>query len=401
MTRLPSIITLTLMRSEGSTGVQSHFNAFEAYLKALGGEHVLVTPFQAPRGLLYPAIGLRRLVEPVWPTIGVWWYRTGHAWLLRRQLHKILARYTAGARSPVLYAQCPVSARVALQVRGSRRIPIVLIVHFNESQADEWAAKGKIAAHGALFNSIRKLEESILPAMDGIVFVSRFTRTKLTERIPALARVTQEIVPNFCDDAQDGSIEGDWPRVDLVNVGSLEPRKNQHFLLRVLAAAAALGRCYSLLLVGDGPDRERLESLAGELGVRAQVHFAGYRKQARCLMKLAKVYVHSALNETFGIVLIEAMATGLPCVAFKVGGVPEVLRDSVEGFFWPSQDPRQCAEALIALLEDSALYSRYAASAQVRFETAFRTDRVADKLAGFLERISSSVDAMNGDLSRP
>jgi glycosyltransferase involved in cell wall biosynthesis len=113
---------------------------------------------------------------------------------------------------------------------------------------------------------------------------------------------------------------------DLVSIGTLEPRKNQAYLLRVLAAINAQGRAYTLSLVGQGPDRKQLKDLARELGVAHQVRFLGYRGKAAHLLAGYRAYVHAATMENLSVTVIEALASELPVFAAPVGGIPEIFR---------------------------------------------------------------------------
>ena len=81
-----------------------------------------------------------------------------------------------------------------------------------------------------------------------------------------------------------------------------------------------------------GPDRQRLQQLARDLGVLDQVHFMGFQPDAKRMLPRYRAYVHSALIENFPFVLVEAAAYGLPVLAAPVGGVPEVFEDGEQGF---------------------------------------------------------------------
>src|SRR5690606_4845908 len=104
--------------------------------------------------LIYPVFGMRRLIDYVSKPTSVWWYRYWHSVALERALRQNLK----GGRPCVVYAQCPLSARAALRARASEDQKVVMVVHFNLSQADEWVGKGAIAREGRLFKSIRGQE---------------------------------------------------------------------------------------------------------------------------------------------------------------------------------------------------------------------------------------------------
>lgn len=375
------IVMTSLMRATGGSGPQSHVRTFRDYLHASSRQESLVNPFSSKSPLLRPIFGARIGIRLVSKSASVWWYRHWHAYFLRRALADHLAD-----RSPcVIYAHCPVSADVALRERTDQ--PVVMAAHLNVSQADEWAEKGEIAWCGTLFRSIRSFEERVLGELDGIVYVSAFTRRVLEQRIPRIRNVPGIVIPNPVAVTMPAS----WPEptADLITVGTLEPRKNHGYLLQVLDAAARRGYRYTLTVVGDGPGQRALGALTHDLGLSDQVRFVGYQAEPRRFLRDHRLYCHTATMESFGIALVEAMGEGLPVIAGAVGGVPEVFRPGREGVFWPLDDPASAASVLIELMEDEPRRSRMAAAARTRALTEFSADVVGRRLLSFLDTFSS------------
>jgi glycosyltransferase involved in cell wall biosynthesis len=110
------------------------------------------------------------------------------------------------------------------------------------------------------------------------------------------------------------------------------------------------------VLVGDGPERERLEVLAGELGVRDAVRFLGKRPNTDmpALLAAADIAVFPSLMEATSVAALEAMSCGVPVAASRVGGLPEIVDESVGALFEPA-DPQSQAAALISLLRRTDL----------------------------------------------
>jgi len=365
------------MRPEGDTGVQTHFNAVYQFLR---GHHVpvsLLTPFSAPKALIYPLFGPRSLIDRVNGTASVWWYEYWHYQVLRGLLRRALASGPA-----VVYAQCPLSARAALETRTSPDQKVIMVVHFNVSQADEWANKGLINEHGRLHRAIRRREQEILPRLDGLVYLSAFMKTQLIRRIPELDRVRSMLVPHLLKDVAQGPPSR--PRRDVINLGGLDSRKNQQFLLRVLAAANQLGKRYTLTLVGEGAQRKTLESLIVELGLQSQVELAGRVPGGARLLGEHRVYCHSAVVENMPLALIEALSYGRPILAAPVGGVPEIFSDGVEGYYWDLDDPAAGAAKLVQLIEDPVTWQRMSAAARTRFVGNFEQNAVGARWLEFL-----------------
>ncbi|WP_434130533.1 glycosyltransferase family 4 protein [Methylocaldum sp. GT1BB] len=379
----PEIVIATLLHPVGETGVQTHFNNFRSYLNQQGVLVNTITPFSYAKTFVYPVFSIRRFIDPFYGPLSVWWYRYWHYFFLRLALRSFLA----SRKDTVIYAQCPLSAKAALEARLDSSQKVVMIVHFNVSQAEEWRSKGKIKAGDWIYKDIYNIERQILPKVDGLVYISQWMKSVLERDIPDLQKVASLLSPNFCERRMSSSAQ--LAIYDLINIGTLEPRKNQAFLLEVLAEAKRLGREFSLTLIGDGPDRGKLQQLAVTLDIVPQVRFLGYRKDAADLLPQHRCYVHSALVESFGIVLIEAMACGLPVVAGAVGGIPELYTDGVEGFFWALDDSKAAAVRLIQLLDDRDRCADMGAAAIRRYLHSYTTEAVAAGLLNFLSTVST------------
>jgi glycosyltransferase involved in cell wall biosynthesis len=360
-----AVVITTLMSHTGTTGLQTHVHQVARFL-ALGGRPVtVVTPTSHGAVLAVPVFAARFAVGALNRAAGLVWYRASHRWFLTRALRRELARN----HDVVIYAQCPVSARAALDARVSPSQRVVMAVHFDGSQADEWADKGVIARHGRIAREIRELEQTTVPELDGIVYVSESARRSIIATLPATERIPSAVVPNFTAAAPVGSPLAE--PADLVTVGGLEIHKNHTYLLDVLAAANRLGHRYTLDVIGDGPTRRLLARRRSELGLDGQVHLLGRIPSARGALEGHRAYVHAAIREALPYALIEALAAGLPVVAGCTGGIPEILDDGVEGRIWPLDDADAAARVLIDLLEDEPRRLVAATAAAARFRSRF------------------------------
>ena len=160
------------------------------------------------------------------------------------------------------------------------------------------------------------------------------------------------------------------PSVEAVLACPLEPntfvfagRLTRQKALRTAIDALAQVPEARLLLIGDGPERTALERHASESGVNGRVVFAGALPRADVLSALAgaRAAVLSSDWENFPHGAVEALAVGTPVVATAVGGVPEIVRDRVNGLLVPPGDPASLARALRLLVEDDAVRERLAA----------------------------------------
>ena len=135
------------------------------------------------------------------------------------------------------------------------------------------------------------------------------------------------------------------------NVGRLNWAKDQIGLIRAFSLIHTRHPEASLVLIGDGELRERLEQAAREEGLAQRVHFLGDRNDVHGLLRGLDLFVLSSLSEGYSMALLEACATALPIVATDVGGNREIVHDGHTGRLVPASDPRALADAMLAFLQ--------------------------------------------------
>jgi glycosyltransferase involved in cell wall biosynthesis len=196
-------------------------------------------------------------------------------------------------------------------------------------------------------------------------------------------------MPNFIAPFQPSR---NGPTGDIISIGTLEPRKNHAFLLRVLKEAKKRGKVYSLTIVGGGESEVLLKTLAADLGVASQVTFTGYLLGASGLLHRHRLYAHSAKIENFPLVLVEALSAGLPVIAPAVGGIPEIITDGVEGYLWDTSNVEASAQLLINILDNDHLQRSMSAAARRRFESQFPFEQNASTLWNLLSNCVQKTD---------
>jgi glycosyltransferase involved in cell wall biosynthesis len=136
------------------------------------------------------------------------------------------------------------------------------------------------------------------------------------------------------------------------------------------------------LLVGDGPQRARCERLARQLGVAERIHVTGFIAHDRVpgVLASADLLVLPSVYEELGTVLVEALHAGLPVIASRVGGIPEVVVDNETGLLVPPGDPAALARAIDTVLGDHELARRLAANSRRR-APRYHLERVAGQVA--------------------
>ncbi len=172
---------------------------------------------------------------------------------------------------------------------------------------------------------------------------------------------------------------------DLITVDTLEYRKNQRYAPDIVHAAKQQGHHLTLTVVGDGPDRAMLEARAAELGIDGQVRFVGFVANAAARMPAHRACLHVAHMENLPLTLIEALSRGLPVFAPRVGGMPEVFEDGIQGSLIPLDDAAQAARLIVHWLDDAARMAEVRSLARRRFLDRFEASRVAARLADFLD----------------
>jgi colanic acid/amylovoran biosynthesis glycosyltransferase len=169
----------------------------------------------------------------------------------------------------------------------------------------------------------------------------------------------------------------------VLTVARLEPVKGHGVLLEALASLRSDGLDIQAVVVGDGSQRATLEELAKSLGIGAHVEFTGSLGQdvIRQRYEEADVFCLPSFDEGVPVVLMEAMAMGLPVVASRVAGVPELVQDGVSGALVPPGTAVELADALKQVLQsDSRRRSSMGSAGRARVSTAFDCDSSAGAL---------------------
>ena len=165
--------------------------------------------------------------------------------------------------------------------------------------------------------------------------------------------------------------------------GRLHETKDLPTLLRAYGTFLSQAPRPSVLwLAGEGAERPELQALASSLGLGARVDFLGARSDIRDLMSAADAFVMSSATEGLPMVLLEAMATGLPCIATAVGGIPQLL-DTCGRVVEP-HDPEGLAAAMLDLATDPTLRAALAAAALTKVRKENDLEKVVDTYLGLL-----------------
>lgn len=243
----------------------------------------------------------------------------------------------------------------------------------NEASLLSYKSRVEHRASQAL-RSLAPLARLLYPRADAVTGVSLAVVEDLVEEIGLdPRRVALHVVPNAVDAEQvvaasrraEPLVTGPEPL--FVNVARHAQQKNIPLLLRGFARYRMQTGTGTLVLIGDGPEGEHLRRLAVGLGLAGHVYFLGCLNNPFPQMAAATAFVLTSEEEGFGLVLVEAMALGVPVIATDCPGAPrELLRGGQAGLLVPSQDERGVADALQRIATDGSLRSRLSAAGRER-----------------------------------
>jgi glycosyltransferase involved in cell wall biosynthesis len=170
-------------------------------------------------------------------------------------------------------------------------------------------------------------------------------------------------------------------------VGRMTAVKRTRDVLRTFRALLDGGTDAYLVLVGDGPDREPLERHAHELGVTRRCLFVGYQNDVARFYDAMDVLLLPSVNEGTPVSVIEALAAGRPAVATRVGGVPDVIRDGIDGFLVEAGDTETLAARLGELASDPERRREMGSAGQTRVLDRYGVDRLIDDIDSLYRRL--------------
>jgi glycosyltransferase involved in cell wall biosynthesis len=176
----------------------------------------------------------------------------------------------------------------------------------------------------------------------------------------------------------------------LLIVARLSPEKGHHYLFEALPE---IGRRASkpvrLLVAGDGTFEAAYRKEVSAIGCNEMVTFLGFRKDSPDLIAAADLLILPSLAEAFGLVLTEALYLGTPVVATRVGGIPEIVDDGIDGTLVPPADSEALASAIIELLENPERRQRLAGAGREKVLKRFRFEDMVRSYEGIYANVAA------------
>ena len=238
--------------------------------------------------------------------------------------------------------------------------------------------------HGRFYPDRRKIKRALVNPIlsrftDRITAISRATADALTTYENIHPKKIQVIYNGIQGDRflnEPGFTEKTLPGLPpnafvLGTVARLDAIKNQQMMLHALKQIRKTHENVFLLIVGDGPERDSLTQLAGRLDQTERVIFTGFRTDTFRLYSQMDLFLLTSFSEGTAMTLLEAMASGLPCIATHVGGNPEIVLHNETGIIIPNDDIPALSRAVVRLMDDDNLRTDLGKAGKERFTSCF------------------------------
>jgi N-acetyl-alpha-D-glucosaminyl L-malate synthase BshA len=283
------------------------------------------------------------------------------------------------------------SAYLARQVLGASAPRVVVTLH------------GSDVTQVGSDPSLRATTRFSVVEADGVTVPSKFLKAAIYDKLGVPVDRDVEVIPNFVDTerfspapARDrsrfdtlfdsaGGDASDRGSPVLFHVSSFRPVKRVVDLVEVLAAVRRRTKA-RLMLVGDGPDRQKLMQRARELGVLRSLYLVGANVDFVDYLRHADAFLLPSESESFGVAALEALSCGVPVVAYEVGGLPDVVTREVGRLVAPF-DVEALAAATLEILSDEPLRASLGRAARIHAESRFRRDAAIDRYENHYRRI--------------
>ncbi len=177
-------------------------------------------------------------------------------------------------------------------------------------------------------------------------------------------------------------------KLKLVNVGSFQDKKNQKFILKIADSLLKYTTDFEIHLLGDGKNRVDLEQQTKEQKLNNHIFFQGNVNNVEEYLHNSHIYLHTAWYEPFGLVLLEAMAAGLPVVTLDGQGNRDIIEQGKNGYLFDNEDPELFAKAILELKSNTDKYSEisnYAKSYSKQFDMQIMVDKFMSFYKGIVK----------------
>lgn len=178
----------------------------------------------------------------------------------------------------------------------------------------------------------------------------------------------------------------DSKKIKLINVGSFTKNKNQAFLIKVVSYLVKKEINVELIFLGKGPEKKNVKNLSVYKELESRIQFKGTVDNVQDYLNDSDIYVHSAIHESFGLVLLEAMAARLPVISIDGKGNRDVVLNGKNGYLINDQNVEEFGEKIISLVNDRELHKNLSSNA-FHFAEKFDISNYCEKLIEIYKKI--------------
>lgn len=271
------------------------------------------------------------------------------------------------------------AALLAKQIVSERDLRVAMTLHGTDIT---------LVGNNASFKPVTRMT---IERADAVTVVSNWLQDE-THRQFDISR-DLEVIYNFIDpERHEGSPCPCIPSCSsksektLMHISNFRPVKRIRDVIDIFARVNAEVDS-RLILIGDGPDMPVARELADELGVLDRIKFVGIVDQVAPLLNKADLFLLPSSTESFGLVALEAMASGVPVIASDVGGIPEVIVHGETGYLAPCRDTAAMAAHAVELLKDERKRRQFGLAARDRARTRFNYESIVPQYEAMYERL--------------
>lgn len=366
--RAPAIVFATGIYPPDIGGPATYTKRMEAALRA--------------RGWRVSVVSYGKDVSRRWP-LPVRYFLYGCA-VFRRAWRSdvIFAQDSVSAGFPAYCANLLLRRPLVLKVVGDYAWEQAQVRGLTQDLLDEFLMR----RHRRVIGWFEKIERRVARASDVIVTPSRYLKTVVERWGVPSEKIT--VIPNAVETLVIPAHAGTRSHPTIISVGRLTPWKGFDALIDVMRDLPTDAR---LIIIGDGPEKNKLADLIVRLGLGNRVEMTGSLPRAEVLRRMAEadVFVLNSGYEGFSHVLVEAMAAGVPVVASDRGGNPEIVRDGENGLLVPYNDRAALRVAVGRILADGQLAARLVESGK-RTTSQFTEERMIQETMNTLASLCAS-----------
>ena len=286
----------------------------------------------------------------------------------------LLKGLKVGKSCDVIHAHWTISGLIALLVGKWYKKPVVLTVH------------------GSDINVLNKkfllklLNGFILSHMDCVIAVSPVLEETL--RKMGVMQERLRYIPNGVDIEEFYPVSTDYPVTNrILWVGRMSKEKGLDILIKAMREVVQDVPQAQLILVGDGPERGAVEQMIKDYHLGEHIHLEGLQSHLEMprYFRMSQIFVLPSAYEGFPLVVLEALASGLPCIASNVGGIQAVIENGVNGYLVPPKDASELSFKIIELMSNPEVVKEMGKNAREKVKDHYSWDKIADRTIDFYQ----------------